>query len=442
MLNDLMMRLVPATLLAAAASLADAKPLITNSEHTLVSVCTGYDDTNERLLQICAAALNEPGLTARKRAEILTAHADALSWLDRDAEARLKYEAALKADPLFADAHEGLAWVAWVADDYPAAIPHFETALDLQPSSDALGGLASSRFEAGVIAAQEAITLYDAALAIEPDNRWVWRQKGWAQLGEEWFEAARDSFQSAVDLDDTDAAALEGLSLSYYHLDDDATALKYINAAMAAAPDTPGYVQRRSMILLSLDRPAAALRDADTFLDMQPDNPIGYVRKGRALVALGRTMSGLTVMAEARGRLPQDDDLDYWYARLLSNDGQEHDAWHVMAHHFEEETGDFWDYVLLAFLSVETDRLEAATQAVGHLHRLRPDDPFTQYWDAVTRVYLADIEGAEEVIRRAVEHGLSDSMLGDFMEHMVGEGYYIRAAALRLNLNKAALAAQ
>lgn len=440
MLNARIMRLVPAITLAAAAPFAHAKPLITNSEQTLVSVCTEYDDTNERLLQICAAALNEPGLSDRKRAQILTAHGDALSWLDRDDEARVKYEAALEADPFFADAHEGLGWVYWVADAYTAAIPHFQSALDLSPSSDALGGLASSQFEADVIAADEAVTLYDAALAIEPDNRWVWRQKGWLQLGEEQFEEARDSFQSAVDLKNTDAAALEGLALSYYHLDEDETALDHINAALAAAPDTPGYVQRRSMILLSLDRPAAALRDADAFIDLKPDDPIGYVRKGRALVDLGRTMSGLTVMAEARGRLPRDSDLDYWYARLLANDGKEKDAWHVMAYHFDDAEGGFWDYVLLAFLSVETDRLEAAAQAVEHLHRLRPDDHFTHYWDAVTRIYLEDIEGAEEAIRYAMGQGLSESMLGDFIEHMVGEGYYIRAAALRLDLKKAALA--
>ncbi|MEO0752078.1 MAG: tetratricopeptide repeat protein [Pseudomonadota bacterium] len=434
------MRLPFLILLLMTATAAQPKPLITNSEQTLVSVCTGYDDTDERLLQICAAALEEPGLTNRKRAEILTAHADALGWLDRNAEARVKYTAALEADPFYADAHEGLGWTNWMEDDYSAAIENFQLALDLSPSSDALAGLAASRFEAGVIDAQEAVTLFEAALAIEPDNRWVLRRIGWTELGEENFEAALTAFEQALDLYGEDAAALEGAALSHYHLDDDETALSFINAALAAAPETPGYIQRRSMILLSLDRPAAALRDAETYLEMRPDDAIGFVRKGRALVDLGRTMAGLTVMAVARARLPRDNDLDYWYARTLANDGKAREAWGVMSYHLDEGAGDFWDYVLIAFLSVETDRFEAAIDAVGHMQTLRPGNRFTHYWDAVTQLYLDDLDTAEARIRRAVDAGLSDSMLGDFMEHMVGQGHYIRAAALRIGLRQELLA--
>ena len=225
-------------------------------------------------------ALDGPGLTNRKRAEVLTAYADALAWLDRLDEARERYQAALKADPFFAAAQEGLGWVHWLEKDYAAATAAFQAALDLSPSSDALGGLASAQFKADAIDAEEAITLFDAALAIEPNNRWVWRQKGWMLMREETFEAAREAFQAAVDLNDQDAEALEGLSLAHYHLDEDEAALTHINAAIAAAPSTPGYVQRRSMVLLALDRPAAALRDADAYLEERPEAAIGYVRKG------------------------------------------------------------------------------------------------------------------------------------------------------------------
>ncbi|MEM6762365.1 MAG: tetratricopeptide repeat protein, partial [Pseudomonadota bacterium] len=173
-----------------------------------------------------------------------------------------------------------------------------------------MGGFASSQLEAGQIDATEAVTLFDAALAIEPKNRWVLRQKGWTLMGEEIFDAAQKAFQEAVDLNSQDAEALEGLSLAHYHLDDDEAALTYINAAISASPNTPGYLQRRSMILLALDRPAAALRDADKFLQDRPESAIGYVRKGRALDALGRTMDALAVMSEARDRLPRYDTLD------------------------------------------------------------------------------------------------------------------------------------
>ena len=430
------MRFILATLLLILPAEAFAKPLVTTSEQSLISICTDYADTHERLLQICAAALDGPGLTNRKRAEVLTAYADALAWLDRLDEARERYEAALKADPFFAAAQEGLGWVHWLEKDYAAATAAFQAALDLSPSSDALGGLASAQFKADAIDAEEAITLFDAALAIEPNNRWVWRQKGWMLMREETFEAAREAFQAAVDLNDQDAEALEGLSLAHYHLDEDEAALTHINAAIAAAPSTPGYVQRRSMVLLALDRPAAALRDADAYLEERPEAAIGYVRKGRALDALGRTKEALEVMSAAHGRLPRDGTLDYWYAMTLSADGRHGDAWDVMSYYMHQGSGDFWDYVLLAFLAVKTDRLDAASEVVGNLQRLRAEDHYTHYWAAVTKVYAGDVDGAERQIRRALDQGLSDSMLGDFVEHMVGQGYYIRAAAFRLNLKQ------
>ncbi|MEM8617799.1 MAG: tetratricopeptide repeat protein [Pseudomonadota bacterium] len=436
------MRFILATLLLIVPVETLAKPLVTTSEQSLISICTDYADTHERLLQICAAALDEPGLTNRKRAQVLTSYADALTWLDRLDEARDRYEAALKSDPFFAEAREGLGWVHWLEDDYIAAAAEFESALNLSPSSDALGGLASAQFYSDAIDAEEAVTLFDAALAIEPNNRWVWRQKGWMLMRRDAFEAAREAFQAAVDLNDQDAEALEGLSLAHYHLDDDEAALTHINAAIAAAPSTPGYIQRRSMVLLALDRPAAALRDANAYLEARPDAAIGYVRKGRALDALGRTKDALEVMADAHDRLPRDDKLDYWYAMTLSDDGRHGDAWDVMSYYMTQASGDFWDYVLLAFLAVKTDRLDAASDAVGNLQRLRAEDHYTHYWDAVTKVYAGDVDGAEHQIRRALDQGLSDSMLGEFVEHMVGQGYYIRAAALSLNLKKEALAAE
>ena len=244
------MRFILSVLLLIVPAQLHAKPLITHSEETLVNLCTDYADTYERLLQICAAALDEPGLTNRKRAEILTAHADALSWLDRLDAARAKYEAALQADPFFADAHEGLGWVHWLVKDYTAAIDAFQAALSQSPSSDALGGLASAQFKGSAIDMEEAVTLFDAALAIEPNNRWVLRQKGWALMGGEVFEPAREAFEAAVALNDQDAEALEGLSLAHYHLDEDETALTFINAAIDAAPNTPVDALKRG----SLDR--------------------------------------------------------------------------------------------------------------------------------------------------------------------------------------------
>ena len=39
-----------------------------------------------------------------------------------------------------------------------------------------------------------------------------------------------------------------------------------------------------------------------------------------------------------------------------------------------------------------------------------------------------------------LDQGMSESLLGDFVEHMVGQGYYVRAVAFRLGLKRDALA--
>ena len=218
-----------------AGSLA-AKPLLTNSQDTYAKVCLDFDDTFERILQICELALAGQGYSLRQKLDMMESQGHAHLGLEQSDAARRVYLRMLEIDPNAVSALNGIGWVLRNEDEYEAAAASFEASLALVPSAEALAGMASSLFEADIISLDEVLTKLDGSLAIDPGYRWALREKGWVLRDADRFEEAAASFRAALKIEPDDINALSGLARSLRGQNMLDQALKEIGKAIELEP--------------------------------------------------------------------------------------------------------------------------------------------------------------------------------------------------------------
>ena len=127
------------------------------------------------------------------------------------AEARNAAHAALDLDPTLADAHAVLAAVAAERNqDWPEAERRFRAAVGLEPQS-AFALERYGRYQRRMGRAVDAAASTGAALALEPNAIPITVSHAWSLILVGEFEEARGLLESALDLDDTFAAAYSGL---------------------------------------------------------------------------------------------------------------------------------------------------------------------------------------------------------------------------------------
>lgn len=127
------------------------------------------------------------------------------------AEARNAAHAALDLDPTLAHAHAVLAAVAAERNqDWPEAERRFRTAVGLEPQS-AFALERYGRYQRRMGRAVDAAASTGAALALEPNAIPITVSHAWSLILVGELEEARGLLESALDLDDTFAAAYSGL---------------------------------------------------------------------------------------------------------------------------------------------------------------------------------------------------------------------------------------
>ncbi len=161
-----------------------------------------------------------------------------------------------------------------------------DAALKLDPDfTDAVAGKATLRADSGDLPG--AISTYSSALAKAPDNPALLMGRGIAYArsgdmahGEADFQRARGKTSEPLIFNNMCwAKATAGVALE--------SALTDCNAALAKAPDVPGYLDSRGLVLLRLGRLDDAIADYDKALAKSPNLPsslfgraIAWARKG------------------------------------------------------------------------------------------------------------------------------------------------------------------
>ena len=223
-----------------------AKPLLDSSEESYASACIAYEDTSDRIIEICEIALEGVGFSDEQQASMEENLAIALMDVDRLDEAQALYEAMLERNAREERAVRGLGWVAHGREDFATAVTYFQQALDLKSDFRSLAGLGDSLLELGEIDLDEALTYFDAALAIEPEYHWAIRQKGWQLLLGGRGEEARDLFSSLLEEYPEDSNSRAGLLEVYNAWGDHENALAHANFGLEFDPSSAYFIEGRA----------------------------------------------------------------------------------------------------------------------------------------------------------------------------------------------------
>ncbi|MDD9921268.1 MAG: tetratricopeptide repeat protein [Boseongicola sp.] len=412
--------------------IASAKPLITSSEDTLARVCLAQEDSAERLVSACSAALDAANLTGSQRVELLVALGDAQSWNNLDSQAEETYQRALSLDPRALDAWNGLGWILRGYGNEAEALAAFENSLAIDVSVQGLAGKATTARATGAIGGDESRQMLEAALAIDPKYIWAIREIAWSHFEESNFDMAMKRFNEALSHDADDVNALFGKGRSALKLSQNQVALDSLNAALAQAPNHYSARVYRIIALRDLDRNAQALRDADRLIADYPDRTSGYIEKGLALVALERRAEAIQTLSEADALLGPKNAILYWYADVLITDGQMSEALAVIDRGIQLDGVDHTDFLLKSYIALELNDYPMALQAAEASLETGVEDPWAHYYIAIAMVHGGSAKEGIERFNTAIQTGLPQDRVGAFARELISAGKYVEAAQLRL----------
>ena len=417
--------------LAAGGAVVQARPLVTSSEESTARLCVAFEDSYERLVDICRDALAAPSLTGAERSELLSRLAEALWQLDARDEAVAQYEAAIEANERNVKAHNGLGWIHWYEDSYAEAIEAFRTSIALRPTAEGLAGLGSSQWYSAEIDADAALELLDAAIAIAPDYAWARREKGWILLDTERPEEAATQFEAAIALAEQNWNGHYGLGRARLRAGDYEAAVAALGRAIRIDPENPWGYGQRAYALRMLERNNQAITDAERMIDRAPADSMGHTQKALALEALGRRAAASEAFEAGIAAGADDDFLLYWYADMLSNDGQYERADAMIEQAIAKAPADAYNYELKAYIALMQDAYDASLAAADQALELDGRRLWAHYYAAAALVYAGRTDAGIERFEHAIKAGLGPEAVGTFAADLIAAGAIVEAIKLR-----------
>lgn len=427
-----MIRTILVTALVFNAGLAIAKPLVTSSEENTARLCLAREDTPERIVKACDSALEEAGLTPTQRVELLVARADGLYWQEDYEAAAEGYRRAIEANPNSTDAMNGLAWALRDTEGDAAAYEVFSASLDLDVTTEALAGMASTGRAIGAMSEAEARGALEAAITIDPEYTWAQREIGWSYLDDGMADEAVAAFQAALEIDEYDLNGRYGLGRSLLSSGDAQAALEMFNDVLADAPDNYATKVYRIITLRELDRNAQALRDSDRLIEEYPTRNSGYIERALSLMALQRRSEAIDTFAVAIETAGESNSLLYWHADVLADDGQFEQALKVIDRALGLDGADHSDHLLKSYIALELEEYGMARTAAQASLDMGVEDPWAHYYIAISMVHSGETQDGLTQFERAMEQGLPEDRVGAFAKELISAGKYVEAAQLRL----------
>ena len=411
---------------------AFAKPLITSSEETYARLCLDQGETADRLISACNEALGQPDLTERQRIELLDALGDALYWDDQIEAAAKVYREIIALDETAVAGWNGLGWALRDIDTDEEAFKVFGRSLELEPTASGLAGRAASGYYADQIEAEEARQMLAAAISIDENYAWAIRQIGWIYFDEGLSEEARVEFDKALALNHQDANALYGKARAYLSTGEPGAALDMLNQADAVKPMDYWVRVYRVDALLDLDRNAQALREGGRVVEDFPDKTTGYVQQAKALYRLQRRSEAISAFEEANEKFGPRNEILYWYADALAQEGRYDDAMSAIDQSLALEGADEHDHLLKSWIALESEDYAQAHASAERSIEIGGDDPWAHYYAAVTMIHTGSAKDGMERFDRAMEGGLPEDFVGYFAKELIRAGKWVEAAQLRL----------
>lgn len=410
---------------------ASAKPLLTNSQDSYYTACLRGEDSPDRLLAICGHAMDQSGIGQAQWAEVMVTRGWLLYDLEGKEAAKAVFEQALERVPNSEPAWSGLAEVEYLDSNYPAAAGYSAKALDHGFRATTLVMRALARQKSGEMSLADAMIEVDAALALEPRNDWILREKGLAYGNAGLYERAEEAIEAAYAIDPNN---YYNLWLTAWILAESAqwdAALPALNRFLELDPEHMAALSYRALTQFSLGRYRHSLEEGERLVALFPDSAEGYVRIARAQSALGGARLADETLTEAEAQVGEDYYLIYWHAQLLRDDGRLTEAMAMLDRVFAAKEEDYFCFRLKAEIALEQGQSDLATNAAEEAVQLRPEDPWSHYLLAMAQVEARDYSQAIDTFEVAMARDLPQEEVAFFASRLMGRGQFLKAVAVR-----------
>ncbi|MEM1169634.1 MAG: tetratricopeptide repeat protein [Cyanobacteria bacterium P01_H01_bin.35] len=192
------------------------------------------------------------------------------------------------------------------------AISAYDKALEIKPDDDAAWynkGIALKnlgRYE-------QAISAYDKALEFKPDDDVAWYNKGNALSDLGRYEQAISAYDKALEFKPDDDAAWYNKGNALKNLGRYEQAISAYDKALEFKPDDDAAWYNKGNALSDLGRYEQAISAYDKALEIKPDNDAAWNNKGNSLYNLGRYEQAISACDKALEIKP--DNYQAWYFR-------------------------------------------------------------------------------------------------------------------------------
>ncbi len=307
------------------------------------------------------------------------------------------------------------------------AVPH-----QRQTDADAYAFYLQGRYQRrlGTVAAyEEAIRLYEAALAIDPNYPPAWDELAAVYLNQsitglrssdKGFELARGAALKAIEIDPRYAPGYDSLGfMAQYNKPDLTEAARYYKRAIELAPNNAGIVGKVGMLLQTLGRTEAGLEYVEYAVAADPLSPAWQYTMGRAYLDAGRTESAIRTFRTTISLSPEFSLAHYNLGVALMLDGQLIEAIETL----QKEARESWRLIglAMAFHALEKSQEDGApTQSTADATL---DDLIQNYGEqsayniAYVYAWRDDPDQAFAWLNKAVE--FNDSGIGEILSERI-----------------------
>ncbi|MDW8299997.1 MAG: tetratricopeptide repeat protein [Anaerolineae bacterium] len=255
---------------------------------------------------------------------------------------------------------------------------------------------------------QEALSVYDQALALDPNSAWIWARKGRVLRQVKRYDEALATFERALALKPDFAWAWYNKGIVYERLKQYDQAQAAYKRAAALNPRDIWATYNHARLLLQLGQPEAALEQIQSALAIDPEHALSHVLRGHILMRLAQVHEALAAFERA---LQLDRELGEAFVgrgKALKALRRHSEAISTFLKASRLLPKDFSVWLSLADIYLISGNLPQALTALEQAKRLHPES--ASVWLRLGRIHLHHnrpaeaLNAYEQVLQRHAQH--------------------------------------
>lgn len=224
------------------------------------------------------------------------------------------------------------------------------------------------------------------------------------------FDTAISHFESGLELDPDNAAVMVQLSDILRRQERNDEALEWAERAVLTAPDDPGTLMVLARQQLVMGDPEAAVSSAEQAIQQVPDNGAAHGILGVALLESGDAEAALESLRTAHDRLPDDGDILFHLARAQAAVEDLEGTRTTLTRLLDQHPDRLDAQLALTRLDLQEERPDQALDGALRLQEASATHSEGLLLEGHARRLSGDNEGAARAFQAAVTEGRTDAL--------------------------------